>query len=140
MGACFSGCMRLVSRNQASYESIADTRDEPQKQEEKYANGTSSQKQKQPVIVNEIVPITPGPGVPIYQGVGGASQGSRSGFFLKYEMKEEIGVGSTSKCFRCVRKSDGKTFACKVIDKRQVEIKFSGLLDQFFIEIKVRFC
>jgi serine/threonine protein kinase len=24
-----------------------------------------------------------------------------------------------------------------VIDKRQVELKFSGLLDQFFVEIKV---
>lgn len=28
-------------------------------------------------------------------------------------------------------------FACKVIDKRQVEAKFNGLLDQFFVEIKV---
>lgn len=58
-------------------------------------------------------------------------------FFAKYELRDEIGVGSTSKCYKCVRKPDGRNFACKVIDKRQVELKFSGLLDQFFVEIKV---
>ena len=47
------------------------------------------------------------------------------------------GVGSTSTCHKCVRKSDGFEFACNVIDKRQVEVKFTGLLDQFFVEIKV---
>ncbi len=62
---------------------------------------------------------------------------SKSAFYLKYELRDEIGVGSTSKCYKCIRKSDGKAFACKVIDKRQVEMKFSGLLDQFFVEIKV---
>jgi serine/threonine protein kinase len=56
---------------------------------------------------------------------------------MKYELKDEMGVGSTSKCYRCIRKSDGQEFACKVIDKRQVEMKFSGLLDQFYVEIKV---
>ena len=60
-----------------------------------------------------------------------------SGFFYKYELKNEIGVGSTSKCFRCVRKSDGMVFACKVIDKSNIEAKFSGLLGQFLTEIKV---
>ena len=57
--------------------------------------------------------------------------------FYKYELKNEIGVGSTSKCFRCVRKSDGMVFACKVIDKSNIEAKFSGLLGQFLTEIKV---
>ena len=65
------------------------------------------------------------------------NQGSKSVFFSKYELRDEIGVGSTSKCYKCIRKSDGKEFACKVIDKRQVEMKFSGLLDQFYVEIKV---
>ena len=60
-----------------------------------------------------------------------------SGMHLKYDMKEEIGVGSTSTCYRCVRKVDQKEFACKVIDKREVEQKFTGLLDQFSIEIKI---
>jgi serine/threonine protein kinase len=56
---------------------------------------------------------------------------------MNYELRDEIGVGSTSKCYRCVRKADGTEYACKVIDKRQVEMKFSGLLDQFFVEIRV---
>lgn len=62
---------------------------------------------------------------------------AKSAFYMNYELREEVGVGSTSKCYRCCRKSDGKEFACKVIDKRQVEMKFSGLLDQFNVEIKV---
>jgi serine/threonine protein kinase len=64
-------------------------------------------------------------------------QMTKAMFFAKYELRDEIGVGSTSKCYKCVRRSDGRNFACKVIDKKQVELKFSGLLDQFFVEIKV---
>ena len=30
-----------------------------------------------------------------------------------------------------------KDFACKMIDKRQIEVKFTGLLDQFYVEIRV---
>lgn len=56
---------------------------------------------------------------------------------MNYELRDEIGVGSTSKCYKCVKKSDGTEWACKVIDKRQVEMKFSGLLEQFFVEIRV---
>jgi len=68
----------------------------------------------------------------------GEGSGSTGKFFnIKYDLREEIGVGSTSKCYRCVRKSDRKEFACKVIDKQQVEVKFTGLLEQFFLEIKV---
>jgi serine/threonine protein kinase len=62
---------------------------------------------------------------------------SKGAFNMKYELKEEMGIGSTSKCYRCIRKTDGQEFACKVIDKRQVEMKFSGLLEQFYVEIKV---
>ena len=62
---------------------------------------------------------------------------ANAGFFLKYDLKEEIGNGSTSKCYKCIRKKDKKEFASKIIDKRQVEAQFSGLLDQFFVEIKV---
>ena len=46
-------------------------------------------------------------------------------------------MGSTSVCHSCRSRSDGKEFACKVIDKRQIEMKFSGLLEQFYVEIKV---
>lgn len=59
------------------------------------------------------------------------------GFFIKYELRDIVGVGSTANCHRCARKSDGKEFACKVIDKRQIEVKFTGLLEQFHVEIKV---
>ncbi len=61
----------------------------------------------------------------------------KPGFFIKYDLKDVIGVGSTATCHRCIRKSDGAEFACKVIDKRQVEVKFAGLLDQFYVEIRV---
>ena len=64
-------------------------------------------------------------------------QTSESSFAAKYDLRDEIGVGSTSKCYKCIRRIDGKEFACKVIDKRNVEMKFSGLLDQFFVEMKV---
>ncbi len=64
-------------------------------------------------------------------------QHSKAGFYVKYDLKEVIGEGSTSKCFRCVRRSDGIDFAVKVIDRRHVETNFPGLLDQFNMEIKV---
>lgn len=32
----------------------------------------------------------------------------------KYEMKEVLGVGSTSKCYRCINRKNKKQFACKV--------------------------
>ena len=61
-------------------------------------------------------------------------------FFELYDMGEAIGVGSTSTCYACKRRKDGRHFAVKVIDKRDMEIKFSGLLEQFYVEIKVLQC
>ncbi|CAM9614294.1 unnamed protein product, partial [Choristocarpus tenellus] len=55
----------------------------------------------------------------------------------RYELKEVLGVGSTSTCYRCVAKDTGKEFACKVIDKRMIENRFSSLLDQFHVEMEV---
>jgi serine/threonine protein kinase len=55
----------------------------------------------------------------------------------KYEMLEVLGVGSTSTCYRCTEKATGHAYACKVIDKRVIEHKFSGLLEQFHVEIAV---
>jgi serine/threonine protein kinase len=54
----------------------------------------------------------------------------------KYQMCEVLGVGSTSICHRCVDRSTGKSYACKVIDKVQVEEQFQGMLDQFHTEIE----
>lgn len=66
-----------------------------------------------------------------------SSSAVKAGFFLKYDLGDVVGIGSTSVCHKCTRKSDKKLFACKVIDKRQIEVKFAGLLDQFYSEIKV---
>lgn len=48
------------------------------------------------------------------------SQYKNSGSLLRdYEFLETIAVGAFSVCKKCVRKSDGRTFACKIIDRSQ---------------------
>ncbi|GAB5034263.1 camk camk1 protein kinase [Nannochloropsis oceanica] len=86
--------------------------------------------------VSSRTPMTSGGGTE-----GGLGQGSDEGgvcFHVKYELKDVIGVGSTSTVYRCVEKrGEGREFACKIIDKRMVESRFRGLLDQFQLEIGV---
>ncbi|GMI39765.1 hypothetical protein TeGR_g8276, partial [Tetraparma gracilis] len=53
----------------------------------------------------------------------------------KYVLKEVLGVGSTSTCHRCLSISTSRAYACKVIDKRHIEQRFRGLLEQFNVEI-----
>lgn len=53
----------------------------------------------------------------------------------KYEVCEVIGVGSTSTCHRCIERSTGDAYACKIIDKQQIEQLFKGMIDQFHTEI-----
>ena len=48
-----------------------------------------------------------------------------------------LGVGSTSTCHRCVSIETGVAYACKIIDKRNIEQRFRGLLSQFHVEIEV---
>ena len=81
-------------------------------------------------------------GVQKYGGAGAAARGGRFGgvgagagaggfsgktvaravpaaagtVLAKYEIKEVLGVGSTSKCYRCVNRRNKKQFACKVGD------------------------
>jgi len=55
----------------------------------------------------------------------------------KYEMKEVLGVGSTSTCHKCVERATGVEFACKIIDKHDMEHRFKGMLQQFQTEINV---
>ena len=55
----------------------------------------------------------------------------------KYTLLDVLGVGSTSTCHRCRRNVDGCMFACKIIDKRHIEDRFRGLLEQFGVEIEV---
>ena len=50
-------------------------------------------------------------------------------------MLEVLGVGSTSICHRCIHKYTGQSYACKIIDKIQIEQRFSGMMDQFHSEI-----
>jgi serine/threonine protein kinase len=54
----------------------------------------------------------------------------------KYQLHEVLGVGSTSVCHRCIERATGKQFACKIIDKYEMEQRFSGMLDQFHTEIE----
>jgi serine/threonine protein kinase len=48
---------------------------------------------------------------------------------------EVLGVGSTSTCHRCIDKLKGTHYACKVIDKRLIEDRFQGMMEQFHTEI-----
>jgi serine/threonine protein kinase len=53
----------------------------------------------------------------------------------KYELKEVLGVGSTSTCHRCICRATGLSYACKIIDKHHIEERFQGMMDQFHTEI-----
>lgn len=46
-----------------------------------------------------------------------------------------MGVGSTSTCHRCINRVDGKSYACKIIDKKHIEQRFAGMIEQFHTEI-----
>jgi serine/threonine protein kinase len=54
----------------------------------------------------------------------------------KYQLLEVLGVGSTSTVHRCLNKSSDQYFACKIIDKFQMEDRFAGMLTQFQVEIE----
>jgi len=54
----------------------------------------------------------------------------------KYQIFEVMGVGSTSVCHRCIERSTAKSYACKIIDKRQVAQQFDGMIEQFQREIQ----
>eukprot|EP01041_Mallomonas_annulata_P003909 gene3909-7796_t len=100
-----------------------------------------------PVVAAQAPPVhnptAPAPIIPATSQNHGALSSAcvipnnKTGFTVKYDLKEVIGVGSTSTCHRCLRKSDASEFACKVIDKKQIEMKYTGLMEQFNIEIKV---
>lgn len=63
-------------------------------------------------------------------------QDAEQHFYAKYELLEVLGVGSTSTCHRCIHKELKEDFACKIIDKRQLEERFQGLMAQFQTEIQ----
>lgn len=41
-------------------------------------------------------------------------------FGQAYALECVVGKGTTSTCYRCVRRSDGRRFACKIIEKRRL--------------------
>jgi serine/threonine protein kinase len=123
MGACFSSCVKLFLGSD-SYEAIPTNDGNVAVVN---SDGTSSAKSSPRQIFDKKASFDEKKEVVPYQPE----------FFQKYDLKEVIGVGSTGTCHRCNRKSDSKDFACKIIDKRQIEVKFTGLLDQFYVEIRV---
>lgn len=54
----------------------------------------------------------------------------------KYQMMEVLGVGSTSTAHRVVDKRTNLHYACKVIDKKLIEDRFQGMMEQFHTEIE----
>ena len=62
-------------------------------------------------------------------------QDAESLLHAKYQLMEVLGVGSTSTCHRCLNKKTDFHFACKVIDKRLIEDRFQGMMEQFHTEI-----
>jgi serine/threonine protein kinase len=64
------------------------------------------------------------------------SKDAEAALNAKYEIMEVLGVGSTSTCHRCIAKASGKHYACKVIDKRLIEERFQGMMEQFQTEIE----
>lgn len=49
---------------------------------------------------------------------------------------EVLGVGSTSTVHRCLNKNVDNFYACKIIDKYQMEDRFAGMMAQFQTEIE----
>eukprot|EP00934_Nitzschia_sp_Nitz4_P004158 Nitzschia sp. Nitz4//scaffold157_size52427//28350//29903//NITZ4_006842-RA/size52427-augustus-gene-0.55-mRNA-1//1//CDS//3329537461//4148//frame0 len=72
-----------------------------------------------------------GTGAQIHEG-----KDAESLLHAKYSLREELGVGSTSVCHRCVNKRTDLHYACKVIDKRLIEERFQGMMKQFHTEIE----
>ena len=64
-----------------------------------------------------------------------SQQDAESLLHAKYQLMEVLGVGSTSTCHRCLNKKTDLHYACKVIDKRLIEDRFQGMMEQFHTEI-----
>lgn len=129
MGGCCSSCSKMILGKRDEYEEIKEDRNPTAIVPEPEAKPASTSSKKH-VEFSDISSAN------LYSSY---SQPSRTGFYSKYDLGDEIGSGSTSKCYYCTRKSDGKKFACKIIDKSHIEANFNSLLDQCAVEIKVFF-
>ena len=54
-----------------------------------------------------------------------------------YNLKDHLGKGSTSSCFKCIHKISGNVLAVKVIDKRRIAVMYNELLAQFRQEAQI---
>lgn len=57
-----------------------------------------------------------------------------------YDLQDIIGIGTTSKVYKCKRRARQDVFACKVIDKRKLNMEVDNkdlLLDQLRKEIEI---
>jgi len=61
---------------------------------------------------------------------------AEAALYEKYQLMEVLGVGSTSTCYRCVDRTTGLHYACKIIDKQMIEERFHGMMEQFHTEIE----
>jgi serine/threonine protein kinase len=128
MGACFSSCVKFILGIESDplYEVIPNTETDSNDKQ-----GAANSSKDPPTIQKNQEEKK------LIDKRKKDASSYQAEFFKKYDLKEVIGVGSTGTCHRCIRKSDSKDFACKIIDKRQIEVKFTGLLDQFYVEIRV---
>jgi len=55
--------------------------------------------------------------------------------YQKYDICDVLGVGSTSTCHRCINRKTFEAFACKIIDKKNIEKRFKGMAQQLSAEI-----
>lgn len=54
----------------------------------------------------------------------------------KYDLREVLGVGSSSTVHRCILRATKESFACKVIDCQHMDEKFRAMMYQFQTEVE----
>ena len=85
-----------------------------------------------------VVSVTASESFPLRKTMSKDILTAKTGFFAEYRLCDELGSGSTSTVYRCVRKKDEVSFACKVIEKQPVKGEaYAHLLQQFAEEVKV---
>jgi len=58
-------------------------------------------------------------------------------FLEEYELKDQLGKGSTAHCYACEERATGLQFAAKVINKRKIAVKYRNLIPQFRKEVEI---
>ena len=125
--SCLAKFVREIVFSQARYEEVQDP--DPLWRTKEVQLHQPYQAQVLPVVEESF---------PLRKSVSKEVLTAKSGFYSAYTLAEEIGSGSSSKVLRCVRKADGASFACKVIDKTQLRGEaYKHVLDQFVEEVNI---